>query len=175
LNDVWPDFVKKTTPYSKSNLEEQSVAMSDDSIEQEPRSPDVGKPETEGASADAIPSTGEAFKEIIGAAKQAARSARVDATKAGKRAVPIAAKAARQGAYDIAYGVSFVTAFGLGLVSRLAPDSLKTGVCEGGVAGKKAAQDLGKRSQEENESNTSNEASPLVPSAPDGSASTASA
>jgi hypothetical protein len=122
--------------------------MNEHPFEQEQRPQEAAaSQEEEGASSqDHIPGTREAVKEVFGAAKQAAKAARSDAEKAAQRAVPVAAKAARQGVYDIAYGAAFVAAFGVGVVSRLAPDSLKTGVNEGAVAGNKAALDLGKRS-----------------------------
>jgi hypothetical protein len=140
--------------------------MNEEPFEQAQGAPESAAPEPERDHHEEVtpPSIGEAVKEVIGAAKQAVKAARSDAGKAAQQAVPIASKAAKQGVYDVAYGVAFVASFGAGVISRMAPDSLKTGVSEGAVAGNKAAHDLGKRSPAE-----SNAAGDTASSLPRGS------
>ncbi|MCB1237830.1 MAG: hypothetical protein KDM91_22380, partial [Verrucomicrobiae bacterium] len=90
----------------------------------------------------------EAFEELSEALKKAFRAGASDAKKAIDEAVPRTKEDFSKGLHDIAYGLSYLVAFGAEMARQVTPDSVESGIAEGSAAGRDAAEKLKRRREE---------------------------
>ena len=77
---------------------------------------------------------------VFDALRHAIRRGAEDARIAAEKAIPKVKSAAAEAVYWTAYGVSFTAVFQWTLAKGLAPESLKSGFCDGVKAAEEAAQ-----------------------------------
>ncbi len=105
----------------------------------------------------------EAFHDLARSIRRAMESGSRDARKVIDEGLPKAKEDFARGIHEIAYALSYATAFGGTIIADLTPDPLKKGFRDGASSGRKAAEDVLRQRRENSSGSTTESSSPEEP------------
>jgi len=100
------------------------------------------------------------FKDVSTSFKDAVKEGVEDAKEAARDTIPKVKEEFGRGVHDVAYGISFLVAFGATLAREFAPENATRGAAEGRSAGRKAAEDFAAKQRAAREEPEASESEP---------------